>query len=225
VRNRPKVFISSVSHEFMTLRDNLRADLAAYYEPFLSESAHESGQPDLVLIQKIADADVFFCLVGYERGSEMSGDKGGRSIVEWELETAQARKSRGLIKWLVVPGLFVYILKCSTEIPIDPRQIAFRDRVSGIHSTWRLLCESHHDLLRAVRNGLEQWHNRQRGRERWALQAMLLITSVEVVGFVTASRLIEGVPPSAIGLFLFGVAFLIAQSFVVLYNANWGPPS
>ena len=65
-------------------------------------------------------SDVFIGLVGSLYGSPLPCDDRGRSIVEWEFETACARETIELLLFLKV-----------AEATIEPAQQRFRDRISN----------------------------------------------------------------------------------------------
>lgn len=121
-----RIFISSVSGDFDTERELIRAELAPAYEAYLFENdvAH-STSPKERLKKVLAESEAYVGIHGPRFGSKYESDGSNRSIVEWEFDTARELKRRGLFHFVKKP------LK-----NVEPAQEAFLKRLLGFDGSW-----------------------------------------------------------------------------------------
>jgi hypothetical protein len=154
------LFISSTSD----LQEERRAlaeaeELRSLGRPFLYEGfgagSDEAGNtsPEDILREKLEKTDVFICLLGPRYGSPYNPPGDMRSIVEWELNTAQSR-----------PGLEIMpFRKVVPDDVVEPSQRDFINRVTafGAGGKWCEKYDSAQTLTRLVHDSLVKWLAKQ----------------------------------------------------------------
>jgi hypothetical protein len=190
------LFISSTS-DLQAERQALAEaeELRRLGKPFLYEGfgagSDEAGNtsPEDILRGKLEKADVFICLLGPRYGSLYNPPGDMRSIVEWELDTAQSH-----------PGL--EIMPFRKIVPDDQIELAQRDFINrvtafGKGGKWCEKYDSPQTLTKLVHDSLVKWLAKQFKK-----------TQANVIPWL--NRIIA---PLAIGLVL--VCVLISLAFVV----------
>jgi hypothetical protein len=185
------VFVSSTS-DLAAEREALAAGLEPPFSPYLFERDRASSKTPKDRCQEMIDrSDVFVCLLGERQGTLYSFDVGARSIVEWEFETARARRHIELMTFQKEP-----------LVNVDPGQQAFLVRIADFgKGPWIKRFKSSDQLVRDVSRSLLEWlvefHARVqalRKRKRSRVQLLLLglaglgvgVLLAASVGFLTA---------------------------------------
>jgi hypothetical protein len=132
MRNKLLVFISSTS-DLEEERRAVAEALPSSFDLYLHEKDQAGwGVPEQRIRGVIEDADVFVGVLGPNYGSALQSDSQGRSIVEWEFDTALARKDLPMRAFLKAGAL---------EAATSERQKEFLARIKAFRDgSW---CQSY----------------------------------------------------------------------------------
>ncbi len=146
---KPLVFVSSTS-DLAAERQALAAELRPLYDLYLYEEDRARGtSPERRCREQIERCHVFVGVLGGSYGTPFPGDAGGRSIVEWEFDTARAGRADLEIMPFVRRG---------ADAAGDPRQRAFLARLTDFETgMWCKFFDSSESLVREARRSLESW--------------------------------------------------------------------
>lgn len=146
---KPLVFISSTS-DLSAERQALAAELRPTYDLYLFEEDRARGSsPEQRCREQIESCHVFVGILGASYGSAFPGDERGRSIVEWEFDTARSGRDELEIMPFVRRG---------ADTAGDPRQRAFLARLGDFRTgVWYKFFDSSESLVREARRSLESW--------------------------------------------------------------------
>jgi tetratricopeptide (TPR) repeat protein len=163
---RPRVFISSAASDLSAFRAAVRSlildDLG--WEPWCCEiDGHCSdADPSQVCRNKIAESDVFVCLLAAEYGTELAHEP--RSFTEWEIDLAASSR---------VPTLLYVQSPMSAqaaEAPMKSLVAVLRDQLVGCFS---VDFTSVADLCSKVRSDLLAWHRSPATTAKLAIEQLL----------------------------------------------------
>lgn len=216
---RVKVFVSSTS-EYLDARKVLKDELAAPFDMFFYEDVVARGvSPQRFCEEKLGAADLFIGIFGRRHGSPMPGDESGRSIVEWEFDTAQTRKELETA---------VFLGASADDPDVDEAQRVFLQRVTGFKTgVWCRSFKDTTDLVRLVNRSLLDWFARrlaamrqhQQSLRDWLSRRVLIVVAIAAVaGGACLIPEVQGrLSTNAIVAILLGV-FFSAVAVVVLWK-------
>ncbi len=149
---KPLVFISSTSDR-QADRSAIADALSPTFVPYLFEQDRARGVPPRQRCAEMIDScDSFIGILGTEYGSsyeEPDEQQPGRSITEWEFDTASQRD--GL-------EMMMFVSSEINNTKVDARQQSFLDRVQSFHSgKWCKFFSSPRELVDLVNKSLKQW--------------------------------------------------------------------
>lgn len=197
---KPLVFISSTSDRKED-RSALADALGPTFEPYLFEQDRARGvSPRSRCAEMINSSDSFISILGTKYGSvyeEESEQSDGRSITEWEFDTASERDDLEMM---------MFVSSETGSNPVEPNQRRFLDRVQAFKGgVWCKYFSSPTELVNQVKGSLVQWlgeylvQSKQRDEEKAKKRMRLSIVAGSVVVLLALT--------SVVGHFLFGLLY------------------
>ncbi len=196
---KPLVFISSTSDR-QADRAALANALGPTFEPYLFEQDRARGaSPRQRCAEMIDSCDGFIGILGTEYGSSYEEPDeqmdGGRSITEWEFDTASERADLEMM---------MFVSSDVGSSPVDSHQQSFLDRVESFHSgKWCKFFSSPVELVALVKSSLVQW------LAEYLVQAKTrggqLVRKRARLGFILTAVIMLLVLAAVIGYFAFGI--------------------
>lgn len=220
MRAKPLVFISSTS-DLVEERQALAQALRPTFEPYLfEEDRARRSTPEERLRMVIEDSDVFVIVLGAAYGTALPSDAEGRSIVEWEFDSALARPELELM---------AFTKAGARGVASSTRQQAFLTRVSDFRGgSW---CKSFTGpselpplVLRSLMQWLAEFYQRMklaRGRLRVFTHRRLLPVAVGAAGLSVAAGVGRLISPAAV-LAVCGLSFVVILICLALYRIESG---
>jgi hypothetical protein len=198
--SKPLVFISSTSDRKAD-RSALADALGPTFEPYLFEHDRARGaSPRSRCAEVIEASDSFIGILGTEYGSvyeEESEQSDGRSITEWEFDTASQRDDLEMM---------MFVSADTGDKPVEPNQRSFLDRVQAFKGgLWCKFFSSPAELVDLVKSSLVQWlaeylvQVKTRGDEKTEKRRKIPFIAASGVSLLALS--------SVIGHFLFGLFY------------------
>jgi hypothetical protein len=197
---KPLVFISSTSDR-KDDRSALADALGPTFEPYLFEHDRaRSLSPRSRCAEMINASDSFVSILGTKYGSvyEEEGEQGdGRSITEWEFDTASKRDDIEIM---------MFVSSETESNAVEPDQRRFLDRVQAFKSgVWCKFFSSSTELVNQVKGSLVQWlgeylvQSKLRDEEKAKQRTRISIVVGSVVVLLAQA--------SVFGHFLFGLFY------------------